>query len=190
MTIYENKVREFGPRYMKDLDLTKEQVAGIFGNFYAETGGFTLMQEVKPLVPGSRGGYGWAQWTGPRRRQYEDWCKRNERNPADDLSNYEFSVYELTHSEKKALERLRQTKTPKEAAESFCKNYERPGIPHMNTRYKGAEIAYEVLSTKQIEDVLEAPRMKYGLIAYILSGVILAIAAGWDWIVSLWGKIF
>jgi tail lysozyme len=52
----------------QDFGLTREQAAGLVGNFGAETGGFAKLQEVKPLVPGSRGGWGWAQWTGPRRR--------------------------------------------------------------------------------------------------------------------------
>lgn len=35
-----------------------------------ERGGFTLLQEQKPTVAGSKGSFGWYQWTGPRRRAY------------------------------------------------------------------------------------------------------------------------
>jgi Phage tail lysozyme len=55
----------------KDFDLAEHQVVDILGNLGEECNGFTAMQEEKPLVPGSRGGYGWAQWTGSRRVKFE-----------------------------------------------------------------------------------------------------------------------
>lgn len=55
----------------RDLGLTSYQAAGIVGNFSVETGGFRHQQELNPTVAGSRGGYGMAQWTGPRRRALE-----------------------------------------------------------------------------------------------------------------------
>ena len=54
-----------------DFDLAVGDAAAVLGNLGHECGGFRLMQEQKPTVPGSRGGYGWAQWTGPRRRKFE-----------------------------------------------------------------------------------------------------------------------
>ena len=65
---------EIGPRLVADLardfNLTPAQAAGIAGNLAHETGGFKHMQEIQPMIPGSRGGYGFAQWTGPRRRAF------------------------------------------------------------------------------------------------------------------------
>lgn len=145
--LFNEKVKKYGPRFMKDLDLTKEQVSGMFGNFYAETGGFKLLQEQKPLVKGSRGGYGWAQWTGPRRKAYENWAKTNNLDVSDDETNYKYIVYELKGGpESEALRLLKLTKTPKAAAETFCAKYERPGIPHMDVRVQWAERANELLS--------------------------------------------
>lgn len=42
------------------LDL--DDAAAILGNLRHESGGFASLQEVKPTVKGSKGGYGWAQW--------------------------------------------------------------------------------------------------------------------------------
>lgn len=57
------------PRIMRDLmrdfPIDKLDAAAVCGNIGRETNGLTVMQEVKPTVPGSRGGYGWPQWTGP-----------------------------------------------------------------------------------------------------------------------------
>lgn len=61
--------------------------AAIIGNAGHESGGFKDLQEKKPLVKGSRGGYGIMQWTGPRRREYEDYCDRNNLDPSDMESN-------------------------------------------------------------------------------------------------------
>ena len=59
--------RSLGPRLMRDLGLTDLQAAGLLGNLGHESGGFRQLQEVAPAVAGSRGGWGLAQWTGPRR---------------------------------------------------------------------------------------------------------------------------
>jgi len=51
-------------RLQEDFGFTKEQAAGILGNLGHESGGLKVMQERNP-TGGGRGGYGWAQWTGP-----------------------------------------------------------------------------------------------------------------------------
>lgn len=50
---------------MRDFPLGLEDAAAILGNLGHESGGLVQLQELKPVVAGSRGGYGWAQWTGP-----------------------------------------------------------------------------------------------------------------------------
>lgn len=156
MTIYEQKVKKYGPRFMRDLGLTKEQVAGIFGNFYAETGGFKLLQEQNPLVKGSRGGWGWAQWTGPRRRAFEKWADNNGLDRASDEANYQYVIVELRGPEANALTHLRTAKTAEQAAEIFCNKFERPGIPHMDTRKRGAVLALKMLNDPIVSKTEEA----------------------------------
>ena len=93
-----------------DFQLTPQEAAAIVGNLGHESGGLETLQEIKPIVKGSAGGYGWAQWTGPRRRAYEAFCARTGRNPASDDANYAFLWRELTGiegSEGGALRKLR-----------------------------------------------------------------------------------
>ncbi|MDB4356384.1 phage tail tip lysozyme, partial [Akkermansiaceae bacterium] len=52
---------------MRDFGLTEFQAAGLVGNLAYESGNFKQLQEKEPLIPGSKGGYGFAQWTGVRR---------------------------------------------------------------------------------------------------------------------------
>src|SRR5437879_2467078 len=75
--------------------LTLTQAAGIVGNLGYESVGLAILQEIKPAVSGSRGGYGWAQWTGPRRGTFEAWCALNKVAPSSDLANYGYLCQEL-----------------------------------------------------------------------------------------------
>lgn len=143
MALFEDKCKKYVPRLMKDLNITREQACGIFGNLGTETGGFKHLQELNPTVAGSRGGYGWMQWTGPRRKAYEAWAKKNGLNIADDETNYKYLVYETLNVENKSLVQLRKTTTVEAAAETFCLLNLRPGVTHMASRKAYAARAYE-----------------------------------------------
>lgn len=75
------------PIYIKrladDVGITPEQSAGIFGQLGYESAGLQAINEYQPVVPGSRGGFGWAQWTGPRRRAFESWSAENRADVSD-----------------------------------------------------------------------------------------------------------
>lgn len=131
----------FMEKLMKDFDLSELDAAAIFGNAGHESGGYKSLQEKKPLVKGSRGGYGIMQWTGPRRRSYEAYCKRNNLDPADMNSNYKFLFVELQGPEGKALTYVKRANTLKSKTKAFSDKFLRPGIPHMNSRYIWAERA-------------------------------------------------
>lgn len=124
----------FMGRLMADFALSVEDAAAIIGNAGHESGGFKSLQEIKPLVPGSRGGYGIMQWTGPRRHDYEAYCARNKLNPADMNTNYKFLFTELKGPEGRVLPKLRAAKTLASKVEVFCNGFLRPGIPHMDSR--------------------------------------------------------
>lgn len=131
----------FMERLQKDFKISLLSSAAIVGNAGHESGGFKSLQEKKPLVPGSRGGYGIMQWTGPRRREYEAYCKRNGKDPADMESNYSFLFVELKGSEGKdgkVLQRVEAAKTLDLKTEVFMKEFLRPGIPHLAERKKWA----------------------------------------------------
>ena len=84
---------------IRDLGITQEEAAVIVGNLAQESGGFTSLQEINPLVQGSRGGYGYAQWTGPRRRAYESWARENNMSADSYEANYGYLIHELTNTD-------------------------------------------------------------------------------------------
>lgn len=123
---------------MRDLDLTPEQAAGIVGNAGAESG-LKAIQEANPTS--GRGGFGWFQWTGPRRTAFEKWVKAQGFKQDSYEANYGFLLQELMTSEKDALRRLKLTTTAKAAAETFEASYERAGVKAWPARVKFAERA-------------------------------------------------
>lgn len=141
MTLFEQKCITYIPRLQKDLNITRIQACGIFGNLGTETGGFLHLQELNPTVKGSRGGYGWMQWTGPRRKKYEAWCKANNKVPSADESNYEYLVLETRTDELHSLIQLRKTTTTDAATETFMLKNLRPGTQHLDNRKRWAKIA-------------------------------------------------
>lgn len=120
----------------RDYGLSAPQAAGVVGNFMHESGGFNSLQEISPLVPGSRGGYGYAQWTGPRRREFEAYVARNNLDPTSYEANYGFLQHELASDpyERRQFDTVRNAQTAEEAARLISQNYLRPGIPHMDSR--------------------------------------------------------
>lgn len=107
---------------------------GIAGNLAVESGFDPGINEVSPIVPGSRGGFGLSQWTGPRRVQYEDFARSRGAGLADIDTQLDFMVWELGNTEKRAGEALSAAQTPEEAARIFSEKFLRPGIPHLDRR--------------------------------------------------------
>ncbi|MGD9682604.1 MAG: phage tail tip lysozyme [Candidatus Obscuribacterales bacterium] len=127
----------FMEKFAKDFSSDPLDGAAVFGNAGQESGGYQSLQEKKPIVPGSRGGYGIFQWTGPRRKEFEAYCKRNGFNPSDMEANYKFFYVEMNGSEGKdgkVLERLKAAKGLDAKTEVFMKEFLRPGIPHLDSR--------------------------------------------------------
>lgn len=137
---------------MRELDLTDIQAAGLLGNLGHETGGFAHLQEVSPSVPGSPGGWGIAQWTGPRRRAMEAWCHAQGLDPASEAANEGYLCAELSTGEARALLALRHARTLEQATEVFCRLFERPGIVALPDRLVWARRALGA-----IRSILPAP---------------------------------
>lgn len=130
-------------RLISDLEIGDEEAAAILGNIAVETGGFTLMQEKRPLS--GRGGWGWVQWTGERRRQFEAWVKSSGLDPSSDEANYGYLLYELTKTpEKRAIPKLKAAGGVEAKTLSFMKTFERPGIPHEDRRIAYAKLALQL----------------------------------------------
>jgi hypothetical protein len=135
--IMENLVSDFG---LKDF-----QAAGLMGNIGEECDGFREMQEKKPLIPGSRGGFGWAQWTGPRRTQFESFCRVNGLSPFSDAANYGFLKQELNTSQSMALTAVQKAPSISKAVRAFEASFERAkaGLEHFDRRDQWADLALQ-----------------------------------------------
>lgn len=143
-----------GKRLMQDLmeefDLTKEQAAAFVGNLAQETGDFKFMQEIEPTVEGSKGGFGFAQWTGPRRKMFEAWAAENDLDPKSYEANWGYLKKELTEADSEiknmginTLEGLRGIDDVEEATRFISENFLRPGKPHMSNRLQYANAYME-----------------------------------------------
>ncbi len=133
---------------IKDLGLTVDQAAGVLANIGVECNGFRTMQEIRPTVPGSRGGYGICQWTGPRRRTFEAYASARSLKIDSYEANYGFLLHELRTTERNALSFLRTATNVKEATRLFMEKFERPGVLHLDGRY-----AYAARALRAYNDV-------------------------------------
>lgn len=112
-----------------------EHVAdGIVGNMIGESRLDPGINEIAPLVPGSRGGFGFNQWTGPRRRAFEAEAQRRGV-PLDDVDfQIDYTMHELMGPERRAYDRLMTSSNSEEAARIYSEQFLRPGIPHLEGR--------------------------------------------------------
>ena len=138
MTKFERVAPWAMDKLMADFGFSLLGAAAIMGNAGHESGGLEKLQEINPTVKGSRGGYGWFQWTGPRRREYEAYCERNGFDPASDIANYKFLFVELKSTEKKAIAAVKNARTLDEKTVAFEKAFERAGIKHYPSRKQWA----------------------------------------------------
>lgn len=109
---------------VKDLKLKDFQAAGLVGGFGYESGEFNKLHEIGQ--PEGQGGYGWAQWTGSRRLAFLNWCDAQGLDWRSDEANYGYTIYDLTHSYKGFLTKLKRTKTLEDATHLAHREYETP----------------------------------------------------------------
>lgn len=150
------------PRLFNDLKadfgLSDQATSGIIGNLMVETDGFRALQEYKPLVQGSRGGYGLAMWTGPRRVAYENWAEQNGV-PLDSYeANYGFLREELSNRQAGTIEsmgvntisRLREINDLAAASLAVRRGYLRPDerYAHQDRRDAATRRVYEQMTAQ------------------------------------------
>ncbi len=109
---------------VKDVKIKDFQAAGLVGGFGVESNEFKTLHEIGQ--PENAGGRGWAQWTGSRRRDFLDWSDENALDWRSDEANYDYLVYDLTHSYKGFLSKLKKTRTLEEATHLAHREYETP----------------------------------------------------------------
>lgn len=145
--------------FMEDFDASDLDAAAVFGNAGYESLGFTKLQEMAPTVKGSRGGWGWFQWTGQRRVAFEAYCNRNKLDLASDEANYRFLFVELIGAEKGAIAKLKAAKTLEAKVKAFELAFERAGVKAYDKRNAWAMIALDALNTSPVP--AEPPVEKY-----------------------------
>lgn len=104
------------------------------GNSSVESGFDPSINEISPVVEGSRGGFGLWQHTGPRRRELEQFAADRGADVSDPEVQMDFVVWELANTEKAAASKIYQAQTPEEAARAVSESFLRPGVPHMDRR--------------------------------------------------------
>lgn len=122
---------KFGNALVRDLvknaRIPEHAARGMVAEFMAESGDFKQMQELRPLVPGSRGGANLAQWTGPRRIALEQFAAKNGLDPMSRDTGRLFLLEELKGPEgQKLLPQLMRSRDAWEAAQLTRQLYLRP----------------------------------------------------------------
>lgn len=140
----------WAPRYIADMvhdfGLTPELASAFPGNFAVESGYFNSLQEIRPLVPGSRGGLGHGQHTGPRRLRLEAWLKKKGW-PVDSYEgNYSYIFRELKGLEpgldyRKVIDQVKSASSLENAVWRVAKYYESPAVINLQPRIKAAREA-------------------------------------------------
>lgn len=118
-------IREFGKR-----GLSRPVSEGIVAGMGSESGLNPSINERNPTVPGSRGGFGLYQLTGPRRIAFERWASENGKNVNDDQAQIDFMMTEFAGPERKAYDALIQAPDAQSAATIFTDQFLRPGVSH------------------------------------------------------------
>lgn len=141
------------PRLMRDLirdlPLDKLDAAAIVGNLAHETDDFRLMQERHPVIAGARGGYGYAQWTGDRRRAFEAWAKSHGLGPASYEANYGYMLCEMRGQERAAVDALKRASGLDAKVVAFEQAYERAGTKAYASRQRRARRALGLFETRE-----------------------------------------
>lgn len=125
-------------------------------NFQDESGLNPAINEQNPIVPGSRGGYGLYQLTGPRRREYEAFAAQRGM-PVDSAdAQLDFLMNELQGSEARAAESILSAPDTATAAQAIVNNFLRPAPEHRQAR---AERYGRVATTPQEAIAQVAPQV-------------------------------
>ena len=166
-TLFRQKAPGIMNLLMADFALDLESAAAVLGNLGHESGGFRFLQEKQPLVPGSEGGWGWAQWTGSRRRAFEAYVDRNGFDPASDTANYKWLYIELKGlegSEGRAIPAVKSAVGLQEKVIAFELAFERAhkDFKHYESRVEWAQRALDAYranpgGTIDIRDAQAAP---------------------------------
>jgi len=133
-------------RLIGDFDLNEIQAAGIVGNLGHECAGFHTLHEIGQ--PEGKGGYGWAQWTGDRRKSFLAWCDKRKLGWETDAANYGYLSSELHGTYARSISALEKAYTLEASVVAFERSYEGAGVPNYPSRNEWASIALDSFRTR------------------------------------------
>lgn len=132
MSVFEQKAPAVMSALMAKFALKDVQAAGVLGNLGHESGGFVYLHEIGQ--PEGVGGYGWGQWTGPRRAEFLNWCAMQKLDWRGDAANQGYLIYDLSGEYRSTISALLKCRTLADAVLAFERNYERAGVPAIGDR--------------------------------------------------------
>jgi hypothetical protein len=103
-------------------------------NFQDESGLNPAINEIAPIVPGSRGGFGLAQWTGPRRVALENFAAERGASVSDPNVQMDFLMTELQGPEARAASSIFAAPDAGTAAQAIVRDFLRPAPENMERR--------------------------------------------------------
>jgi len=103
-------------------------------NAMDESGMNPGINEIAPLVPGSRGGFGLMQWTGPRRRALEAFAAERGTSVDDPALQMDFLMTELQGPEAAAWSKISAAGDTGTAAAAIVNRFLRPAESHRARR--------------------------------------------------------
>lgn len=119
---------------MIDRGLAPHVAQAFVMNMRDESGLNAGINEAAPIVPGSRGGFGLSQWTGPRRRALESFAAQRGVNAADPELQLDFLMTELRGPEKAAADAIFAAPDAGTAAAAIVNKFLRPAEEHRARR--------------------------------------------------------
>ena len=159
-----------------DAGLTPEGACGLMGNMKAESGmksniaqrGMTKLTDEEYTKAADNGkinftndaiGYGLCQWTyHARKRDLLQFSKNWGVSVGAEDMQVEFCLFELRESYPQLLSFLSETQDIYTAAERVCKEYERPAVNDVETRYRYAQEFYDAYASPAGEDENDVPQ--------------------------------
>ena len=106
-----------------DLGISQAGAAGVVSNLMGESGPNIKGIQGTPASSGQRGPFGWAQWIGPRRTDFENWTQSQGLDPASDAANYGFMVHEIATKYPQMISNLQNATDPVAAAKYVFNAY-------------------------------------------------------------------
>jgi len=107
---------------------------GFVMNIADESGFNAGINEVRPTVPGSRGGFGLYQLTGPRRVAFEEFAAQRGVPASDPDAQLDFLMTELQGPESRAAQSIFSAQDAPSAAVAIARDFLRPAPENLQRR--------------------------------------------------------